>query len=342
MKHSTQIIQIIPGWNHLFYADGSITIPNEEMLLELIRPGFDPNSATIQWLKESETTEIPDKDSQLILKQWSNDTIIRMCTHSVTIDNPQGIDELSSLIMKACIKKDVDCREPLYYLGVKRYIDYLFPEKLLPNRQKMLDLFSQLDIKFQSDDWDDLAELAQSSELEESDLAELAQSSELEESESVSPKSLLGKRYTHSSRLEQRFPDYKLANDYLDMFYLFAFEGKDALALLRALRNRAYDFKKTSTIPICRQCPQCEEWFKNDKFGSGQIKSSTCGKDACKTAYENSRKPKKRSGKGWEKGDGFNKKKRCRKCRYQRIVNNDRLCNLCFEENIVDAETQSG
>ncbi len=144
MKYSVQIIQIIPNWNYLYFMDGSITIPNEEMLIELLRPGCDPNLATIQWLEESKTNEIPDKDSQSILRKWSNNTIIKMCTHSVTIENPQGIDALSALIVQACINKDVDCQEPLYYLAVKRYIDYMFPEKLLPNRKKILDHFSEL------------------------------------------------------------------------------------------------------------------------------------------------------------------------------------------------------
>ena len=318
MKYSTQIIQIIPDWNYLYYDDGSVTIPNEEMLMELIRPGCDPTSATIQWLKESETTEIPDKGSQLILKEWSNDRIIRICTHPVMIQNPQGIDELSALIIKACINKGISYQEPLYHLTVKRYINYLFPERLLPNPQKMIDFFGQIAIKFQSGGWDGFTELAQ--ELE------------LEQSEPSRPKSLLGKRCAHSSILEKRFPDYKLANDYLDEFYSFAFEWKDVFAFLRSLRNRADDFKKTSTIPIPRQCPQCKEWFENDKFGSGQIKSSNCGKNAYKTAYDNLRKPKERSGKGWEKG--FEKRKQCLGCPNRRIVNIDFICEPCFEENV--------
>ena len=153
---------------------------------------------------------------------------------------------------------------------------------------------------------------------------------------------MLGRRYVHSSSLEQRFSQYKLANDYLDKFYssyLFALGGKDVLALLRALRSQADDFKKTGTIPISRQCPQCNDWFENNKFGSGQIRSSNCGKDACVTANENVRKPKKRSGNGWEKG--FDKKKRCQECRMQRIVNIDRLCEECFTENVTNAKTKS-
>jgi hypothetical protein len=102
MQDSKQIIPIIPYWNYIYYGDGSITIPNEQMLIEFLRPGCDPESVTIHWLAEDEIDEIPDRESQSIARKWSNSRIISMCTHPISIENPYGIDEISSLIIELC------------------------------------------------------------------------------------------------------------------------------------------------------------------------------------------------------------------------------------------------
>jgi hypothetical protein len=315
MQDSKQIIPIISYWNYIYYGDGSISIPNERMLIELIRPGCDPESVTFHWLTENEIDRIPDRESQLIARTWSNSCIVNMCTHPTSIENPDGIDETSSLILKLCSDNKLDCREPLYHLAVARYINLLFPEKLLPNTNKLLTHSQTLNNNFRKKEWEGFSELAEKAEIEES---------------SSDAKSLLGRRYIHSSELEQRFPDYKLANEYLDDFYSYCLYGKEdlVLAFLGGLRDRLVNFNQNTKIDIIsKQCPFCELWFDVTNFSNGKVRYF-CDKDVCKTKYERLRKPKKRGGSGRQQNPG--KKGYCEKCGKRRLLYEERSCNECL------------
>jgi hypothetical protein len=313
MQDSKQIISIIPNWNYIYYMDGSITIPNERMLIELLRPGCDPESVTIQWLAEDEIDKIPDLKSYSIAQKWSNSSIINMCTHPISIENPYGIDETSSLIIQLCSDRELDCREPLYHLAVTRYINLMFPGKLLPNLKNVLAHFQTLNNNFQKKGWDGLSELAEKAETEEfwSDA-----------------KSLLGRKYIHSSELEKRFPDYKLANDYLDTFYsCYLYENEDlVLAFLRVIRDRLVNLKQKAKVNIIsKQCPFCSKWFDVTKFGNGKI-NLFCGKP-CQTEYERVRKPKERGGDSWQP----TAKSFCKQCS-KKLLTKDYICNKCSKK----------
>lgn len=314
MQDSKQIISIISNWNYICYVDGSITIPNEQMLIELLHPGCDPESATVQWLAEDEIDKIPDRESYSIARKWSNSRIVNMCTHPISIENPYGIDETSFLIMQLCSDNKLDYREPLYHLAVTRYINFMFSGKLLPNTKKILDHFQTLNTNFREEEWHGFSDLAEKAETEES---------------SSDAKSLLGRRYIHSSKLEQRFPDYKLANDYLDDFYSYYLYGKESLVLafLGGLRDRLVNFKQNTKIDtISKQCPYCNKWFDVTTFGNGKIKHHC---DNCEREYERVRKPKKRRGNGKQQNPG---KKRgfCKECGKKRLLYEDRSCEGCL------------
>ena len=314
MQDSKQIISISPNWNHIHYVGDSITIPNEQMLIELIRPGCDPESTTVHWLAEDEIDKILDRESYLVARKWNNSRIISMCTHSTSIENPYGIDEISSLIIQLCSDHKLDWQEPLYHLAVTRYINLMFPGKLLPSIKKILPHFQALNNNFRKYGWDGFSELAEKSEMEES---------------RSNAKSLLGKRYIHSSELEQRFPDYRLANDYLDDFYSYYLYGKDALVLafLGGLRDRLVNFNQDTKIDtISKQCPYCNKWFDITKFGNGKLKHRC---DNCEREYDRVRKPKKRGGNG--KQQNPNKKREvCKGCGKKRLLYEDSRCNECL------------
>ena len=135
-----QIIPIAVGWYREFYP-GFSCIPNDRMLIELLRPGTDPNTAVIQ---ESEHSEIPDLKSQSILQEWSNHWISKIHSDVITDDNPKGLDDFSRLIIQNGTDKKMDCKYILYHLNVCRYINRLFPDKLLPSSKKTKKLFNQL------------------------------------------------------------------------------------------------------------------------------------------------------------------------------------------------------
>lgn len=316
MQDSKQIIFMIQNWNHIYYMGGSITIPNEQMLIELLHPGCDPESAIVQWLAEDEIDKIPDRESYSIARKWSNSKIISMCTHPISIENPYGIDKTSSLIIQLCSDHELDLREPLYHLAVTRYINLMFPGELLPSVKKILPHFQELNNNFRKHGWDGFSELAEKAEMEES---------------MSDGKSLLGRRYIHSSDLEQRFPDYKLANDYLDDFYSYYLYGKDDLVFtfLGGLRDRLVNFKQNTKIDtISKQCPYCNEWFDVTKFGNGKVKHCC---DNCGREYERVRKPKKRSGNGWQPTTD-KKRDFCKQCPKKRLVDKDCICNECFKK----------
>jgi hypothetical protein len=315
MQDSKQIISIISSRNYIYYMDGSITIPNEQMLIELLRPGCDPELATVQWLAEDEIDKIPDRESHSILRKWSNSSIVNMCTYPISIENPYEIDETSSLILKLCSDNKLDCREPLYHLAVTRYINLLFPEKLLPNAKKILTHFQTLNNNFRKKEWVGFSELAEKAEIEES---------------SSDAKQLLGRRYIHSSELEQRFSDFKLANDYLDDFYSYCLYGKEdlVLAFFGGLRDRLVNFKQNTKIDIIsKQCPFCKLWFDVTNFGNGKIRYF-CDKDVCKTKYERLRKPKKRGGNSSQQNP--RKKGYCEKCGKRRLLYEELSCDECL------------
>ena len=322
MDHPKQIIPIIPGWFcHNFHTG---FIPNERILIELIRPGTDSRSATTQLLNESEIDTIVDKDSQLILKSWSNYQVVKMLTPLSITGDSQNIDEQVNLIISICLKTNSDWREPLYHLALIRYIEGVIPSELRPNNKKIRDHFVQLDNNFRQFSWDGFKDMEQDSEV-------------------------LRNQHIHSLELEKRFPDYKLANEYLDSFYQTAFDKKDkdneVSAFLEHCTNKVINFAKIrrnsylqpkqaidqDTILISRKCTNCPNWFsKNSYLKSGKL-SPRCGPD-CDRDWD--KKRKRKPGSDWVKAS--QKRKRCSslKCGGEyRLVNSDGICEPCFIES---------
>jgi hypothetical protein len=74
MTNSQAIIPIISGWNRIIF-DYDL-IPSDRMLAQLLRPNVDLNSAALHWHEMSEADNMPDLDSQLALRDWSNYVIL--------------------------------------------------------------------------------------------------------------------------------------------------------------------------------------------------------------------------------------------------------------------------
>jgi hypothetical protein len=97
-------IPFIPGFQQRSFSSG--TVPNEKILIELIRPGADPSSVL------ATSHVVPDFDSQSLLKKLSN----------WLVNNPIDYTYLKPF----CEQFDIDFNELSYYLTLTDYIDYFF------------------------------------------------------------------------------------------------------------------------------------------------------------------------------------------------------------------------
>lgn len=324
MTHPQQIIPIISGWNRIIFDHG--LIPSDQMLAQLLRPNIDLNSAAFCWYEMSETDNIPDLDSQLILQAWSNHIILKMCIQPSVIEYPQNIDKLVHFIIKISNDIGLDAREPLYHNAVSRYTHSLVPREVLPNSKEIFNYVKQLDSKFFQFNWEGFENLENQSKL-------------------------LGDHRKYSLELEERFLDYQLANEYLDSFYQCALDKKDkdkeVLELIRSFRSKVDDYNKVlrssyhcatttvdkETIPIARWCRYCRKWFEANAARNGRLFSSHCGKEACKAEWERSRRTPGNKFVGVNKlQKEFPTRKKCKICGEKRFVYGNRTCKECLRD----------
>lgn len=321
MTHPQEIVPIISGWSQII-SDEDL-IPSDRMLAQLLRPNVDLNSAALHWHEMSEADNIPDLDSQLILRDWSNHVILQMCIQSNDPVKQENSEIISHFISHLSKENGINHSEPLYHHTVTRYVHNLIPGKLNLNHKKILDFFQQLSTNFSQGGWNSFVGIEGQSKL-------------------------LRDRHEYCLDLEKRFVDYKIAGDYLDSFYQYVFDkeesDKGTLDFLRSSRNKLDQFKRdvrnsyrfptekidTDWIPMATQCRSCDKWIAQNKFKNGKLLARGC--PDCEKERDNQRNRK--LDRGWTKDSGA--RKYCSTiigCGKLRLVNVDRVCRKCFDTN---------
>ena len=120
MNQSQRSILIISAFDRLNFPNTGL-LPSDRMLIEMIRPGTDPTLVTLNFCDAYEFAPIPDLDSQLILKKWSNSILSKV----LEIQNIEG-----HFIDKLCWEQNKNNQEARYHYAVFMYIGALFPPRV--------------------------------------------------------------------------------------------------------------------------------------------------------------------------------------------------------------------
>jgi hypothetical protein len=320
MTNSQSIIPIISGWNYISFQTD--TIPSDRMLAQLLRPNVDLDSAALHWHEMSEFDNIPDLDSQLKLQAWSNYVILQMCVRSDDPVKQENADVMSNFISDLSKANNINHSEPLYHHNVMRYLHNLIPGKSNLNHKKILDLFQQLGTDFMKSGRSEFTQVEGESKLSKD-------------------------RHEHCLDLGRRFVDYKMSDDCLDSFYHYVFKEEESdkiiLDFLRSSRNKLDQFKKdarnsyraptqkidTDSIPMAVQCRGCGKWLAQSQSQNGKLLAHGC----FDCEKERDRQRKRKSDQGWVKDSDVRKYCSIMDCGLLRLVDIDRVCRKCFNNN---------
>jgi hypothetical protein len=190
MNHSDkQIIPIVSGFKcKTFPQLAERMIPSEQMLIELLRPGTNPDTAIFHQFDLNHSNQIPDLESQLLLQKYSNDLVDRMTDH-----------EYLNLM---CEKLDINPQEAQYHGFVQEYISNLFPGKI-PNINK---------------DTPAAVEMVSTYCLLQSDSEILHMGKIFEALTGANFKAQSNPENEHELDLKHRFADYRESSDYINKF----------------------------------------------------------------------------------------------------------------------------
>ncbi len=244
---------------------GDRAVPTEAMLMEMLCLGVDVNNAELLVTKHP-----TNLDSQLVLQSASNRIL-------------SGLDENLAL-MPICKKlspsfKDAHFNIARYHLAVLEYIDALF----MPNP-----------------DTEDL--ISVNVKLKKAAYKAKEDGVDLEATEDIGVASVPFEEV--KEKLRSRFPDYRIADNYMTLFDLLAghhapqeflvfFDKRMSEASsIREKRLANYRLPKAERIQgyqRTRQCPYCHNWYEHPSGGNGRLRAH-CGELSCKRAWDRNRK----------------------------------------------------
>lgn len=317
---SQQINVFGTGWVSLNFYTG-LLFPSDRMLVELLQPKIDPMTVTLQWIGLIAAEQIPDLGSQLLLQAYSNDII------SIIRDEQKANGHL---LDKLSIEQGLNRWQSRYHQAVMMYIGAFFPAKT-QNLGKLARAAMQIEnVNFQYRSMGNIAAISD-------DLKNLVGFDF--ETNTVAEDA-------HKMYLRQRFLEYRISDNYLNVLYLKAIEDKgEAIANYvkqqqeqragfernrrDSYRQRVGDIDARSANPplyMLRQCPYCEDWYEQSISGNGRLKTHC--KQCCKDW--NAARHKVKTQPDWI--EISKKRKPCQLCGKKRLVNSNRICKPCFLE----------
>jgi hypothetical protein len=285
---SQQINAFGTGWVSLDFHTG-LLFPSDRMLVELLRPKIDPASVTLQWVGLIAAEQISDLGSQLLLQDYSNDIINIIRDEQKA--NGHFLDKLS-------LEQGFNRWQSRYHQAVMMYIVAFFPAKT-QNLGKLASAAMQIEnINFQYRSVGNVAAIGH-------DLTNLAGFDS--ETNTVAEN-------THKMYLRQRFLEYRISDDYLNVLYLEAIKNKgEAIASYAkqqqeqrasfdrdrrdSYRQRVEDTDARSAnapLYMLRQCPYCEDWYEQNVRGNGRLQVK-CDKPQCLRDWDAARRKKSSS-----------------------------------------------
>jgi hypothetical protein len=309
----TQIeIPIITGFKCKIF--GLRTVPDQAVLIKLLRPGNNMKTAKLQKYKLQDAVRITDLGSQLLLQAYSN--------HYVDlIGNDDNFEKLH-------MELDFNLQTAKYCEAITQYITELLPNSV-SNIKKLTNAAIQLNaINTQY----------------ASKKTILAIGMDLEQLIGFNSETIKFEMNPHLQNLYQRFPEYYIAKEYLRRLYLKAIE-KNCSSFLEFTkqtqekydnhnknRNNFYqipiDYRPNRNKNIARQCCICFKWYEQ-KIANRNLQTH-CGESSCKREWGRVRKPSKKTTFGWFKN--YDKPQRCKGCPKIRLVDAEGFCKPCFTE----------
>ncbi len=241
------------------------TVPNRQILIELLRPGANPNS----FLVASDT--VPNFHSQLLLKNHSNRLV----------NNPINYTFLKPF----CEQLQVDFDELYYHLMLTDYINYFFLP--IPNISSAGKDVVKLKKAAYMSYKEDPSKL--SKEFKESIPVDSVKKKEIKE--------ILNERFPNY-RLSNDFIsafDFKLANN-LNWYLERVEKYRSWIEENKQERLSNYRLPEDTRHPGYKrllQCPYCLCWFESLIGGNGKLRSH-CGQKGCKQAWDRLRKINKK------------------------------------------------
>ncbi len=285
---SQQINIFGTGWVSLDFHTG-LLFPSDRMLVELLRPKIDPASVTLQWVRLIAAEQISDLGSQLLLQAYSNDIISIIRDEQKA--NGHFLDKLS-------LEQGFNRWQSRYHQAVMMYIGAFFPAKP-QNLGKFAIAAMQIEnMNFQYRSVGNVAAIG-------NDLKNLVGFD--------SETNTVGEN-THKMYLRQRFLEYRISDDYLNVLYLEAIKDKgETIANYvkqqqeqragfdrdrrDSYRQRVGDTDAQSAnaaLYMLRQCPYCEDWYEQNVRGNGRLQVK-CGKPQCFRDWDAARRKKSSS-----------------------------------------------
>lgn len=318
MNHSEkQIICILPGFR-CFDIDGEV-VPSIRILLKLLRPDIDPDLINLDFSSPLDSEE--EIKSQSVLRE-NNNFIVSFLIGEEWLD-PDGMTRsigkgLEWLCQKAYesgyVPKDYFKWDVLrYHVANLNYLDYFL---LPPENYNELANLSKEARKF-------YYRWINTGENESQILAKYADNLSV-----------------NKDKIRQRFPEYKVSEDYWEFFiYMAQRYFRDELLELERTKSK----EVSEIVDIARknyqrpledrlvkrnrpwQCQYCQKWFEQgNKNGKWQ---TSCGRTECNRERDRLRKTPSSD---WVKDSP--KQGRCKECRKARLLNLDRICKECFAQ----------